>query len=51
MVQTRREVLRWVVGGLAAGAGLLPRNGYGDSQVVTSSFFTEFTSITKSGSR
>jgi hypothetical protein len=45
MIQSRREVLQWAAGGLVALAGLLPRKSHAAPELVTSSFFTEFTSI------
>ena len=45
MIQSRREVLRWAAGGLVAMAGLLPRESHAAQEFVTSSFYTEFTSI------
>jgi hypothetical protein len=45
MIQSRREVLQWAVGGLVAMVGLLPRKSAAAAEVVTSSFFTEFTSL------
>jgi hypothetical protein len=45
MIQSRREVLRWAAGGLVAMVGLLPRKSAAAAEVVTSSFFTEFTSL------